>query len=485
MIPFQARDWLYLAPELWLGLVLLILMGLELRQGRKAPDHSNQSLAGLAGVGTFLTLPWLAWQASLGTRELLGGMYRVDPLAIFFKGLFVGAALLVILMVKQTESTLPKARGEFYLLVLTATLGMFLAASSSDFLMLFVSLELIAITFYILTAYLTNDSKSLEAGMKYIVLGSLASGFFLYGIALLYGAAGSTHLATLRTFLDTQVDPSLALRIGLVLLLAGMAFKAAVVPLHLWVPDVYQGAPTPVAAYLSVGSKATGFLVAIRILMELFHAHVPLWSLPVAWMAGLTILYGNLGAIPQHDIKRLLGYSSIGHAGYLLMGLAAATGLGLVATHFYLLSYLFTNLAAFLVVVMVSKTVGSDAIRSYAGLAQRAPFLAASMFLALLSLAGVPPLAGFFGKFLLLMSVVWRGYLGLALIGIAAVVISLYYYLIIVKTMYVDPPQDASPIAVGWPVRMALWICLAAIVGMGIWQSPFVEWAAYSVRGLF
>ena len=226
-------------------------------------------------------------------------------------------------------------------------------------------------------------------------------------------------------------------------------------------------------------------MVALRVFHELFFHQAQHWSALIAWLAGLTILYGNLGAIPQTNIKRLLGYSSIGHAGYILIGIAASTALGSMAANFYLLSYLFTNLAVFLVVAAFYRHVGSDEMRDYAGLSQRSPFLAAVMFLSLLSLAGVPPLAGFFGKFLLLMSAVWQGYLWLAIVGAAAVVISLYYYLLLVKTMYVDPPKDSSPIPVSWPVRLALLACMAAILGIGIWQGPFVGLASAAVKSLF
>lgn len=468
-------------PELWVGILAFILLVLDLKWEEKRPRMMGM----IAILGLLPVFLILFWQTNLGTLEILGGMYRIDALALFFKGIFIATAILVLLMTREASGEMTEGHGEFYLLTLLATLGMLFAASSANFLMLFVSLELIAISFYILTAFLKNNVGSLEAAIKYLILGSLASGVLLYGIAFIYGATGSLQLTEIRATLQTIETVPAGLTFGLLLVLGGILFKTAAVPFHLWVPDVYQGAPTPITAFLSVGSKATGFLVAFRVLHELFLPQAAQWSLLVAWLAGLTILYGNLGAIPQKNIKRLLGYSSIGHAGYLLIGIAAGTPLGAAAVNFYLLSYLVTNLAIFLVVVQFSKAVASDEIRDYAGLSRRCPFLAAVMLLGLLSLAGVPPLSGFFGKFLLLLSAVWEGYLWLAAVGAAAVVISLYYYLLIVKTMYFDKPQDESPIPVSLSVRVALTLCVAGMLGMGIWQEPFLTSASAAIQSFF
>ncbi len=484
----HAGDWFFLLPELWITLLGLLLLGLDLKQpGRPWPWKAGT----VAGIGLLPVFLFLGWQSSLGTQELLAGMYRIDPLAILFKGIFAVTAFLVILMTQELSRTFEwvgPSKGEnpeFYLLILTATLGMFFVASAGNFLMLFVSLELITISFYVMTAYWKADLRSLEAGLKYLILGSLASGFFLYGIAFLFGSTGSLQFTEIRSVLENSKELPPGFLFALLLILAGVAFKVASVPFHLWVPDVYEGAPTPVTAFLSVGSKAAGFIVAIRIFFELFMPASSQWSMVLAVLAGLTILYGNLGAIPQKNIKRLMGYSSIGHAGYLLIGMAVPSSLGATAVTFYLISYLVTNLAVFLVITAFSKQVGSDEMRDYAGLSKRSPFLAAAMFIALLSLAGVPPLAGFFGKFLLLMGAVAEGYLWLAVIGSAAVVISLYYYLSLVKTMYVDEPADPSPIPVSLPVRAALYTCLLGIFGIGIWQEPFVNLAFAAVKDLF
>jgi NADH-quinone oxidoreductase subunit N len=468
-----------LLPEIWLGLLFALLLVLDLAW----KEERSTLLGAVAALGLLPLLPILGWQVGLGDHELLGGMYRLDLLALFFKGIFAVAAVLVVLMTRELDKTIPRGHGEFYLLILAATFGMFLAASAAHFVMLFVALELISITFYVLTAYLQNNMSSLESGMKYLVLGSLASGILLYGVAFIYGSTGSMQFGRIQALTSSAASLPAPLLFGLLLVVSGLLFKAAAVPFQLWVPDVYQGAPTPVAAFLSVGSKSAGFLVLFRVFQELFIFQWAQWTPLLVWVAGLTILYGNLGAIPQRNLKRLLGYSSIGHAGYLLIGLAAATQLGFTAVNFYLASYLFTNLAVFLVIAAFSRAVESDEIRAYAGLSKRSPFLAAAMFIALLSLAGVPPLAGFFGKFLLLMGAVAKGYLALAIIGAAAVVVSLYYYLQIVYTMYAEKPEDPSPIAVSLPVRLALWVCLAAMLGLGIWQGPLLQLSFAAISG--
>jgi NADH-quinone oxidoreductase subunit N len=478
--------WSLLLPELWVSGLALILLVLDLRRpNNRSGETGGEHPEAVAALGLLPVLIFLVWQSTLGVQSAFSGMYRVDPLSLFFKGIFIATAIGVLLMSQEYAHTLSHGRMEFILLILASTLGMLFVASAGDFIMLFVSLELTTLAFIVMTAYLRTDLRSLEAGLKYLILGSLASGFFLYGIAFVYGFSGSTQFAELRSVLQNQIPLSPGCLFGLLLILGGILFKTASVPFHLWVPDVYEGAPTPVTAFLSVGSKSAGFLVALRILHELFLPSNAQWAVGLSYLAGLTILYGNLGAIPQKNIKRLLGYSSIGHAGYLWIGMAVSSSVGSTAVTFYLASYLVTNLAAFLVVAAFASRVHSDEMRDYAGLSRRSPFLAAAMFLALLSLAGVPPLAGFFGKFLLLLGAVSAGYLWLALIGAAAVVISLYYYLLLVKTMYVDPPVDASPIPVSLPIRVALIACIAGMLGMGIWQGPFLGIAFTSVKGLF
>jgi NADH-quinone oxidoreductase subunit N len=349
---------------------------------------------------------------------------------------------------------------------------------------MFIAIEILTISLYVMTAYLRSDKLSIEAGMKYLILGALASGFFLYGISFLYGATHSTHFNVIQAYCQTHAMAPMTL-FALVLIFAAVGFKIAAVPFHMWVADVYQGAPTPVTALLSVGSKAAGFIVLIRLFFGVFGAWHVQWDLVLAVISAITMTYGNLVAMFQTNIKRLLAYSSISHAGYLLMGAAAGSAFGASGINFYLLGYLFTNLAAFLVIIVFSITIKSDEIADYAGLVQRSSLLACTMLLALVSLAGMPPLAGFFGKFILLMAVIKSGYVWLALIAGVNIVISLYYYLMVVKCIYVDSPRSTAPISVSTSMQLLMATAIIGIVVIGIFQGPFLDTAMNAVKGMY
>jgi NADH-quinone oxidoreductase subunit N len=435
------------------------------------------SLAGLAGILGFWTTQCHT------TGETFGGMFRMDSLAWFFKGFFLITMLFIFPMAREFFKTVPQRRNEFYLLLWLALLGMCLIASSNDFLVLFISLEMLTISLYVMTAYLKSDKLSLEAGMKYLILGALTSGCLLYGISLVYGVTQSTRFDMVQAYAGANpMSPMMLL--ALVLIFAAVGFKIASVPFHLWVPDVYQGAPTPVTALLSVGSKAAGFVVLIRLFLGIFSGWHAEWSPVLAGLAAVTMCYGNLCAMFQTNIKRLLGYSSIGHAGYLLMGAAAGSMLGASAINFYLFGYLFTNLAAFIVIIVFSMATKSDEIDDYAGLSQRSGLLAGVMLLALVSLAGIPPLVGFFGKFTLLMATVQSGLVWLAFVAAANIVISVYYYLSIARKMYVDRPSVTSLIPVSTAMRFLLVLAVAGIVGIGIFQGPFLDMAVAAIKGM-
>ncbi len=457
-------------------LVVLIVVDILLPKTERKDWIGTLSFVGLLGLIGF----WLTQRNLVG--ETFGGMFIMDSLAWFFKGFFLVAMVFVFVMTQQFFKSLGSRRNEFYLLLWLAMLGMCLIASSADFLLLFISIEILTISLYVMTAYLKSDKHSLEAGMKYLILGALASGFFLFGISFLYGATHSTRFAAIEQYVSTHsMNPMILF--GLVLIFSALGFKIACVPFSLWVPDVYQGAPTPVTALLSVGSKAAGFVILIRLFFGIFSSWHGQWHLVLAGLSAVTMCYGNLAAIFQTNIKRLLGYSSIGHAGYLLMGAAAGSVLGASAINFYLLGYLFTNLAAFLVIVLFFITVKSDEIADYAGLSQRSGLLAGVLLLALVSLAGVPPLAGFFGKFILLLATVQSGLVWLAFVAAINIVISLYYYLIVVKRIYVDKPRTTSPIPVSLSMRLILVVLIVGIVGIGIFQGPFLEAAMTAVKG--
>ncbi len=476
---FPTINWNLISLELLITatIVVLVLADMFLPKDARKDWVGILSYIALAVIGGF----WLTQRNLVG--QTFSGMFVMDSLAWFFKGFFLLTMFFVFAMTQQFFTAMAGRRNEFYLLLWLALLGMCLVASSADFLLLFIAIEILTISLYVMTAYLKSDKHSLEAGMKYLILGALASGFLLFGISFLYGVAHSTRFAVIQAYAGTHaMDP--VMLFGLVLIFAAVGFKIASVPFHLWVPDVYQGAPTPVTALLSVGSKAAGFVILIRLFFGIFAAWHAQWSFVLAVLAAVTMCYGNLGAMFQTNIKRLLGYSSIGHAGYLLMGAAAGTALGASAINFYLLGYLFTNLAAFLVIVLFFIAVKSDEIADYAGLSKRSGLLAGALLIALVSLAGMPPLAGFFGKFTLLMATVQSGLLWLAFIAVVNIIISLYYYLMVVKRIYVDAPRVTSPIPVSLPMRLILGILIAGIVGIGIFQGPFLNAAMTAVKGM-
>lgn len=459
------------------NLIVLILVDMFL------PKQTRRDWLGvLSFIGIAIIFGVWSTQSQV-TGKTFNGMFQVDALAWFFKGMFLTTMVFVLAMTQHFFKSLPHRKNEFYLLLWLALLGMCLTASSADFVLLFIAIEILTIALYVMTAYLKSDKNSLEAGMKYLILGALTSGFFLYGVSFLYGVTHSTRFDAIQMYAAANpLTP--AVLFGIILIFATVGFKIASVPFQLWVPDVYQGAPTPVTALLSVGSKAAGFVILIRLFLGVFSPWHIEWSTILAVLAALTMCYGNLGAMFQTNIKRLLGYSSIGHAGYLLMGAAAGSAMGVTAMNFYLLGYLFTNLAAFTVIILFFVVVKSDAIEDYAGLSQSSGLLAGALLLALVSLAGVPPLVGFFGKFSLLMATVKSGYLWLALIAVVNIVISLYYYLSVVKKIYFESPRLKHSFAVPPVMRLALIILMVGMVAIGIIQGPFFSLAMNTAAGL-
>lgn len=476
---FPIIDWNLISLELLITTTIVFLVLLDIF----LPKTARKDWIGIVSFIALLAMMgfWLSQRNLAG--QTFGGMFVMDSLAWFFKGFFLVAMFFVFAMTQQFFKALTRRRNEFYLLLWLAFLGMCLVASSADFLVLFIAIEIMTISLYVMTAYLKSDKHSLEAGMKYLILGALASGFLLFGICFLYGVTHSTRFEAIQGYVSTHaVDPMILF--AFVLILSAVGFKIAAVPFHLWVPDVYQGAPTPVTALLSVGSKAAGFVILIRLFFGIFSSWHGQWHVVLAVLSAITMCYGNLGAMFQTNIKRLLGYSSIGHAGYLLMGAAAGSALGASAINFYLLGYLFTNLAAFLVIILFFIAAKSDEIKDYAGLSQRSGLLAGVLLVALVSLAGVPPMAGFFGKFTLLMVTVQSGLLWLAFVAVVNIVISLYYYLMVVQRLYATPVRAASPIFVSKPMQLILAVAVAGIVGIGIFQGPFLDAAIAAVQGM-
>ena len=417
------------------------------------------------------------------------GSFVNDALAVFFKRFFLLAAMLVLFIAAEFSSRIPAAISEFYSLVLFALAGMLFAASANDFAMLFVSIELITITFYVLVSFQRGKLQSLEAGVKYLILGALSSAFMIFGIALIWGTTGELNFTKLAAVAPQFAESKMFL-LGVLLVLVGLGFKIAMFPFQIWAPDVYQGAPTPTTAFLAIGSKAAGFVLLLRVLFTAVPAVTHQWANLLIVISGITILYGNLCALPQRNLKRLLGYSSISHAGYLLLGVAALSVSGQAAVLYYLAGYLFTVLAAFAVIAIVLKNVDNEDVSGLAGLNQRSPLLAATMTIAMVSLAGIPPLAGFFGKFLLLKAVIEQGatnhgYYCLAFTALAGVVISFYYYFGVIRAIYwgKDAP-DMSPIELSSPAKVFIWVCIAGIFWLGLFPNTVLNLATEAAKTL-
>jgi NADH-quinone oxidoreductase subunit N len=499
----------YLLPEFLVAGAALAVVATEvlLPAGRRARATSLTAIAGLLAALVLVVLDWTNGVRGealklVGTSGALVTAWTVDPFSLFTRGLALVGGLLVALLAIPYTRRMDKGHGEFYAVFLFALLGVMLLSGVSDLLSLFVCLELVTISSYVLAAFRRNDLKSTEAGLKYLVVGSVSSALLLLGIAFVYGATGALSFPALAGAVAVAApDPMLVL--GASLLLVGVLFKVGGVPFHVWIPDVYEGAPSPVAAFLSTASKSAGMVLLLRLAQVVLIPAAGrveaawLWLLVV--LAGVTLLFGLLGAIPQRRIKRLLGYSSIGHAGYLLAAVAAMSAggaaealPGATAILFYLGAFFFTNLTAFMVIVLVSAVPAPAGVSAWAGLSRRAPFLGLAMALALLSLAGVPPLSGFFSKFLVLNAVVANANAQpilwvLAGVGALGILISLYFYLLWILEMYFKPPEPALAsvgVRVGAPAAVVLWVGILAMLAMGIFMGPVYAWAEDAAKAL-
>jgi NADH-quinone oxidoreductase subunit N len=458
---------------------------------------AKRKLGYVAAIGVGVVLLYSLFAIKLAPEEVRyafgpdsnHGPFVLDSFALFFKRFFLLAALIVLLISVEFADRIESGIAEFYALILFALAGMLFASSADDFAMLFVSLELITVTFYVLTSFQRAQRRSLEAGVKYLIIGALSTCFTVFGIALVYGISGKLNFGDLALtaglFRHNQVFIC-----GLLLIMVGLGFKIAAFPFQIWAPDVYQGAPAPTTAFLAVGSKAAGFVLLLRVLFTAVPSISEQWAKLLITVSAVTILYGNLCALPQRNLKRLLGYSSIAHAGYMLLGVAALNSAGKSAVLYYLSGYLFTVLGAFTVICLVMRHVDGEDISALAGLSQRSPLLAATMSMAMVSLAGIPPLAGFFGKFLLLKSVVEQapghpGYYYLAFVAVAGVVVSLYYYFGVIRAIYwSENPADLSPIQTSRPIRISIYTCIIGMLFIGLFPGPLVNLANEAVKTL-
>lgn len=434
-------------------------------------------LIAIVGLLTAFVLSLVFTRPGETPQLIWGSMLRLDWITFVFRLVFLTGALITVLQAMESPSL--SDRGEFYVLLLVSTLGMILMASSANLIMLYLAIETTAIPLYVLAGFRINDQKSVEAGIKYFLYGAMTSAVMLYGFSFLYGFSGTTNLYEIPTALRNGQAPDAVLIMAAAMVLVGFGFKISAVPFHFWAPDVYEGAPTPVAGFLSTASKAAGFVVLLRVLPAVFPAITPVYSSLVAALAVASMTVGNLLALAQKNIKRLLAYSSIAQAGYILIGVAAGTELGAGGAAYYLVGYLVTNLAAFGIVSIIYRMVGSDEIARYAGLSRRSPALALGLLVTMLSLGGIPPFAGFIGKLLVLGAAVEANMAWLAIIGVINSVIALYYYLVVLKVVYLHRSEDETrPLLVPSSRKIALILCIAGVLVLGIIVAPLFEWTS-------
>lgn len=461
------------------GLIIpeLALFGLGLLTfviGLLAPSQARKGIGSVALLGLILVLGITVANWS-NQGIMLNGMYLVDRYAMFFKIICLSSAILVILGSFKYVDQQVKNHFEYYSTIMFSTLGMMVMVSAGDFITMYMGLELMTISFILLVAFRSSDAKSLEAGMKYLLLAGMSTAVLLYGLSLVFGTTGTILIGEVASKVAAGGNSPLLI-VGLVMLVAGLGFKVSAVPFHMWTPDVYEGAPTPVTSFLAVGSKAASFAVLLRLFVGGFGAIQEHWVMLIAVLAALSIVIGNLVAIPQTNIKRMLAYSSIAQAGYILVGLVAVSEAGIKGVMFYAFLYIFATIGAFTVVAAVSNETGSDEIADYAGLIQRAPLAASVMLISFLSMAGIPPLAGFVGKFYLFQSVI-QDHMWLVFVGFIMSMISVYYYLKVVLVMFRDEPKDPSPIRMGGATAITLVITMVATIVLGIYPGPLSEMA--------
>jgi len=481
-----AESLISLSPQLLLLVWALLVLGLDLVV-KKAKD----GLAYLALAGFVPPLVAAIYLLLQGTNQsLFSNMVRVDAFSLYFAIIACLAAGLVVLASMEYMKARTRYRGEFYGLLLLAALAMTLMASSTNLIMIYLSIEFMSLTSYVLVGYFRDDAKSSEGGLKYFLFGAVTSSLMLYGMSLMYGATGTTDLAEISSALTSMQATMPPLRWlilpAILLMLAGFSFKMALVPFHQWSPDAYEGAPTPVATLLSVGPKAMGFSVLLRVLITAVPQFEFDWVAILMGISLVTMTLGNLTAIRQTNIKRMLAYSSIAQAGYILVGIVSIVPftVGIHGVLLYLMAYLFTNAGVFIAVIAFSHVTNSDEISDYAGLVRRAPALAAVMVIFFMSLAGLPPTAGFVGKLFVFGAAVQAGYYYLAIIGVLNSVISVVYYFNVVRQMFfLAPPSEERLSLPRFPLAAAI-ICVVMVMVIGLYPQPLIDLVGRSVTVL-
>ncbi len=468
----------YMLPEIIVTCVGLAILVLDL----VLPERYRSWLGYFAIAG--LIAASLATVPFHGSNKVLfQGIFHVDSFAVWFKQLFINLAVVCLIFSVQTIRKVSPFESEYYALIVFATLGNMVVAASAELFTIFLALQLTSLPLIVLIAYRKNDPKSTEAGVKYLIMVLISTSILLYGMTLIYGATGTSTILEIGHALAAQTSLQPVLVLGVILLLTGFAFKVTAAPFHFWVPDVYEGAPDQVTAFLSTASKFAGFALAMRLVVTGLKLPID-WTMLFAVMAVASMVIGNFSALLQTNIKRMLAYSGIAQVGYILVGMAALTPMGIASVLFYAAGYSVTNLAAFGVVILVTDATGSSEIKDYAGLSKRAPLAALAMTIALFSLAGLPLFAGFVNKFFAFAFAVEKGLTWLVAIAVVNSVVALFYYLQVIREMYVSEPAGGD-IPVPWTIGLGLSICVAAIVWLGIYPEPVFRLGTAAANMLF
>jgi NADH-quinone oxidoreductase subunit N len=463
--------------EVGLGLLLLIVFV----AGLLARGEDRRGIAWLATGGVLVLAAVAMFVAPAGPA--LGGMFVQDGLAIFAKRLFLAATFIGLLAgLSGPDRVFARRAAEYHLLVLTSLLGMLVLASARDLILLFLAFELMSIPLYVLAGFLKRDAGAVEASLKFFLVGSVSSAVMAYGLSFVYGATRTTDLAKIAA---ASGDAPPLLTLGLIAALVGFAFKIAAFPFHMWVPDTYEAASTPFVAWLSVAPKAAGFVAIFRVYFEGGGERAAAWVPVAALLATITMLAGNLMALPQQNTKRLLAYSGIAQIGYMLVGVAAASASGTAMVLFYLVAYVFGNMGAFLVVEALARAEGSEATAAFRGLAQRSPLLALAMLLFLLSLGGIPFVAGFWAKLYVFWAAAERGLYWLVLLGALLTVVALFYYLLVAKRMYIEEPERPGGVPVAPTLALSVALCALGVVVLGLYPKAVVMAALRVAAPLF
>jgi len=481
MITIPAVNMTPILPEIFLSVLAMALLLINVFVPSKQKSYIGYiSFIGVVASAVLVGAGW-------GTHvESFNGSVVLDNFATFFKIIFLISAGLAILISDQYMAREECNHGELYPLILFTVVGMMLMAAGTDLMTIFLGLEVMSVSLYVLAGFNRANRKSNEAGLKYFLLGAFSTGFLLYGMALTYGATGSTRITVIAAQVAQMSLPSanIMLLSGMLLMITGFAFKVAAVPFHMWTPDVYEGAPTPMTAFMSAGPKAAGFAAALRILLVAFPTMVADWSQLFWILAVLTMTVGNITALRQDNIKRMLAYSSIAHAGYCLVGFAAGNPTGTAGILFYMLSYTFMNIGAFAIIILVGKKGEANGnVSDFAGFGFKHPVLAVVMSVFLFSLAGMPPTAGFIGKFYLFSGAIQQGYIWLAIIGVLNSAASVYYYLRVMVFMYMkEPTEEFDWMQVSAPIALSLLISVAGTLIPGIVPSVILNFAQQAVK---